>query len=117
MSAMAEMVADMMLKALPEEVRQFLTPENLNAIKEKVIERWGLVEQALAVIGTGVNATHETTLLTQGMIMDMTETLAAVRASQERIETHVGSPIGDSGAKPVTRSRTRRALPNGTGSH
>jgi hypothetical protein len=37
MSALAKMMADMLLKELPDEVRNALTPENINRLGESVI--------------------------------------------------------------------------------
>lgn len=116
MSAVIEkMFTDIMVKMLPPELVAKLTPENLQAIERNVRAEWDLVKMALATIGTSMNATHETVLLTQGMTADMAETLALVRASQERIEAqhHVGTNSNTS----LPRKRPSRALTNGVGKH
>lgn len=84
MSAMAEMVADLLLKSFPPEVRALMTPENLEALRLKVITKWGHVEGALVAIHTAQNATLETVHGNATMLADIQETLA-------RIEANVGT--------------------------
>ncbi len=103
MTAMAEMVADMMLKALPEEVRSMLTAENLSNLQQRIVTKWSLVEGSFVTIITAQNATLETMQGAMGMLLDM-------QAQLDRIEENVGKPNGS--GKHSTRKPSLRALPN-----
>ena len=52
MSAMAKMFADMIMKELPEEIREALTPENLQKVTERVTQFLGFTRGALEHIVT-----------------------------------------------------------------
>lgn len=104
MSAMAEMVADMMMKALPDEVRLLLSPENLQKLQQNVILRWQFVEGSLKIINAAQNVTLE------GVQANTTE-LAEMRAILERIEANVGA----SGSRKPAPKRQLRIASGGAG--
>lgn len=107
MSAMAEMVADMLLKALPENVRAMLTAENLNALQAKIVEKWMGVETSLATIVTAQNATIETLMNMVEHLEQIDGRLAALEVKKEPANggrSHHGKPNGSvGGSSLITR--------------
>lgn len=107
MNGMAEMVADLVMKSLPEDIRSMLTPENLQNLERNIRTKWGAVEGALTTIMQGNAAI-------MGVVTQNEQNMEDVIARLERIEANVGS-TGRANRGGGNRKPRALPAPNGSG--